>query len=324
MKVLVCGGAGYIGAHMVRCLLDHNVDVVVFDNLTTGHREAVADVPLQIGDLLDVCALDRAFKGGGFDAVLHFCALSLVGESVRNPYSYYRNNVSGSLNLLNAMRNAGCDKIVFSSTAAVYGNPLSAVIEETHPTDPINPYGASKLMVERMLADAAQAYGLRSVSLRYFNAAGAHFSGALGESHSPETHLVPNILLSALGRGGSLKIFGDNYPTSDGTCVRDYIHVDDLADAHWRALGFMERNEGAHVFNLGSGDGYSVRQIIDTAARVVGRPIAFESAPRRAGDPPILIASNSRARKYLGWEPAYSDIETIIRSAWRWHQVPRF
>jgi UDP-glucose 4-epimerase len=324
MKVLVCGGAGYIGSHMVRYLLAQGHEPVVFDNLSTGHRPAVGEAPLVVGDLLDSSALAQVLAGARFDAVMHLCARSLVGESVEQPYAYYENNVAGTLNLLQAMQAAGVQRLVFSSTAAVFGQPQGLLIDEQHPTQPINPYGASKLMVERMLADAQRAYGLRSVALRYFNAAGADPSGGIGESHHPETHLLPNVLRAALGQGSGLKVFGDDYATVDGTCVRDYVHVNDLAAAHLQALGYMDAHEGAHVFNLGNGQGFTVLQVIEAARRVTGADIPFERAPRRAGDPAVLVASSARAREVLGWQPAYRDIDAIIESAWRWHRAPRY
>ena len=324
MKVLVCGGAGYIGSHMVRHLVAQGHEVVVFDNLSTGHRMSVDGVALIEGDLLDPMALQALFATFRIDAVMHFCALSLVGVSVTEPYLYYQNNVAGSLNLLQAMQVAGVDKLVFSSTAAVFGNPESELIDETHPARPINPYGASKLMVERMLADAAVAHGLRSVALRYFNAAGADPSGDIGESHEPETHLIPNVLRAALGKGGSLKIFGDDYATRDGTCVRDYVHVNDLATAHLKAVEFMAGHGGAHVFNLGNGRGFSVLEVIRAAQRVIGTEIAFERARRRPGDPAVLVASSARAREQLGRDPVFTDIDSIIETACRWHRQPRY
>jgi UDP-glucose 4-epimerase len=320
MKILVCGGAGYIGSHMVRHLRANGHEAVVFDNLSTGHRQAVGEASLVEGDLLDPAALATLFAAHRFDAVMHFCARSLVGESVQQPYAYYRNNVAGTLNLLQAMQAAGVERLVFSSTAAVFGNPQADLIDEDHPTAPINPYGASKLMVERMLADAATAYGLRSVALRYFNAAGADPAGTLGESHDPETHLIPNVLRAALGTGSSLKVFGDDYATRDGTCVRDYVHVNDLASAHLAALAFMGAHEGAHVFNLGNGQGFSVLEVIEAARRVTGADIGFEVAPRRPGDPPVLVAASNRAREVLGWIPEFTDIGDIIATAWTWHR----
>mgnify|MGYP002716930226 CR=1 FL=1 len=323
-RVLVCGGAGYIGSHMAKWLAAHGVEPVVLDNLSTGHREAVRFGPLVEADLLDPASLDAAFAAGPFEAVMHFCARSLVGESVQQPLTYYQNNVAGTLNLLQAMQRHGVDRIVFSSTAAVFGEPVAAAIDEDHPKTPINPYGASKLMVERMLADAAQAYGLRSVTLRYFNAAGASADGDIGEAHTPETHLIPNVLRAALGDGSRLKVFGDDWPTPDGTCVRDYIHVDDLAQAHWLALDHMAAHGGAHAFNLGNGRGFSVREVIAAAEAASGRTVAFDIAPRRAGDPAVLVAASDRAREVLGWSPRHADLAEIIDSAWRWHCRPAF
>ena len=324
MNVLVCGGAGYIGSHMVKALATRGVAVTVLDNLSTGHREAVRWGELVEADLMDTAALDQLFGGRAFDAVMHFCARSLVGESVTAPYDYYANNVGGTLNLLQAMQRHGVGKLVFSSTAAVFGHPQRETIDEDHPTAPINPYGASKLMVERMLADAAHAYGLRSVALRYFNAAGASPAGEIGEAHTPETHLIPNVLRAALGSGPALKVFGDDYATPDGTCLRDYVHVDDLAQAHELALAYMDGHAGAHVFNLGNGNGFSVREVITAATQVSGRTIPFELAPRRAGDPAVLVAASGRARRELGWQPRYTELAPIIESAWRWHQAPGF
>ncbi len=309
---------------MVRLLRRHGVRTVVFDNLSTGHAESVADEHLIVGDLLEPADIDNALRGETFDAVMHFCALSIVGDSVVSPYEYYRNNVVGTLNLLRAIRSADIGKLVFSSTAAVYGIPQSPLIEEHHPTQPINPYGASKLFVERILADAARAYGLRSVSLRYFNAAGADPDGDIGESHTPETHLIPNILRCALGEGPALNIFGTDYPTPDGTCVRDYVHVGDLCRAHLLALDFMQEHDGAHAFNLGNGRGFSVLEVLESARRVTGSNIRHEVRDRRTGDPAVLVAANARAKAVLGWEPEYTDIDAIIASAWRWHRAPRY
>lgn len=320
--ILVCGGAGYIGSHMVRHLMTRGHDVVVFDNLSTGHPEAVGDALLIKGDLLDQGALDAVFDTHAIGAVMHFCAYSLVGESVANPYAYYQNNVTGTLSLLQAMRRAGIDKLVFSSSAAVF-EPTDEPIGEDHPTQPLNPYGASKLMVERILADAAVAYGLRSASLRYFNAAGASPSGDIGESHHPETHLIPNALRAALN-GETLRIFGDDYSTRDGTCIRDYVHVDDLASAHLKALAFLMQNKGAHRFNLGSEQGFSVLEIIHSIERVAGLGISVERAPRRPGDPPILVADSRYAKEQLGWTSTFTNIDEIICTAWRWHGHARY
>jgi len=322
--ILVCGGAGYIGSHMARWLALRGTRVTVLDNLSTGHREAVQWGDLVEADVLDPSSLEHAFSGRRFDAVMHFCARSLVGESMAEPYAYYANNVTGTLNLLDVMRRHGVTRLVFSSTAAVFGQPVADRIDEEHPRQPINPYGASKLMVERILADAASAYGLGSVALRYFNAAGASPDASIGESHQPETHLIPNVLRAALGTGPALKVFGDDYPTPDGTCVRDYVHVDDLAQAHELALAYLDANPGAHAFNLGNGQGFSVREVIAAAAAVSGRPIAHAIEPRRPGDPSVLVASSTKAREQLGWRPVHTRLEPIIESALRWHQAQRF
>jgi UDP-glucose 4-epimerase len=323
-RILVCGGAGYIGSHMVKLLLGQGSEVTVFDNLSTGHRAAVGEAELVVGDIRDRTALSALFARRSFDAIMHFCASSIVADSVANPYAYYDNNVHGTLCLLDAARDAGINRFVFSSTAAVYGVPEQDLIGEDHPTRPVNPYGASKLMSERILSDAASAYGMHSVSLRYFNAAGADPDGQLGESHQPETHLIPNILRSALDSGLRLQVFGTDYATVDGSCVRDYIHVADLADAHLRALTFLDGHPGAHHFNLGSGKGYSVLQVVDAAREATDRPIPVSVRPRRPGDPPVLVASNRRALDELGWRPRRSDLREIIASAWRWHRDPRY
>jgi len=323
-RVLVCGGAGYIGAHMAKALVHAGHEVTVFDNLSTGHRAAVQWGELIEGNLLDGESLASLFRAHDFDAVMHFCALSQVAESVRDPYAYYRNNVVGTLNLLEAMRRTGVQRLVFSSTAAVYGVPMADKLDESQPTAPINPYGASKLMVETMLQDAAHAYGLRSVALRYFNAAGADPAGEIGESHTPETHLIPNVLRHALGIGEDLKVFGDDYATRDGTCVRDYVHVNDLASAHLLAMHHLDKHEGAHRFNLGSGSGYTVMEVIQAAREITGKPIPFALAPRRAGDPPVLVADSRRAAEILGWHPSFNSMSAIIETAWRWHRKPRY
>lgn len=324
MEILVCGGAGYIGAHMVKLLRESGHRIRVLDNLSTGHRSAVHRSELIEADLLDVDALEAVFPAHRFDAVMHFCARSVVGESVAQPYGYYGNNVVGTLNLLAAMQKHRVSQLVFSSTAAVFGHPSAERIDEDHPTNAINPYGRSKRMVELILQDAARAYGLRSVALRYFNAAGADPSGRIGESHHPETHLIPNLFRSLLADGPPLKVFGADYPTVDGTCVRDYVHVNDLADAHLKALHWMGANEGAACFNLGNGHGFSVRQIIDAAQKVAGRPVKYEVAARREGDPAMLVASSELARRELGWRPRYTKIEDILNTAWRWHQSPAY
>lgn len=309
---------------MVRFLASRGHEAVVLDNLSTGHRDAVPAGMLEVADILEPATLGAVFARHRFDGVIHFCARSLVGESVAQPYAYYENNVAGTLNLLQAMRASGVGSIVFSSTAAVFGNPETPLIDEGHATRPINPYGASKLMVERILADAAGAYGLRSTALRYFNAAGADPAGDIGESHQPETHLIPNVLRAALGHGLGLRVFGNDYATRDGTCVRDYIHVNDLASAHLLALEYMQANEGAHLFNLGNGQGFTVLEVIEAARGVTGKSIGFVQDARRPGDPAVLVASSEEAQRVLGWKPRFTDIGEIIETAWRWHQSPRY
>jgi UDP-glucose 4-epimerase len=323
-KVLVCGGAGYIGAHMVRLLGEAGHDVVVFDDLSQGHAAAIPGVPLVRGDLLDRAALDGAFRDHRVDAVFHFAALIAVGESVAEPDRYYRNNVCGTLNLLDAMRAAGVDRLVFSSSAAVYGDPVTERIDESHPKAPISPYGRTKWMMEQALADHAAAFGIRSVSFRYFNAAGADPEGGIGEAHDPETHLIPNVLLAALGARPALDVFGDDYDTRDCTCVRDYVHVRDIAAAHLRALDWMEANAGAHAFNLGNGAGFSIREVIEAAGRVTGCAIPCRVSPRRAGDPAVLVADSGRARDALGWAPDLPELDAIIETAWAWHRAPLY
>lgn len=325
MNVLVLGGAGYIGSHMCKMLARHNHDIIVFDNLSTGHKHAVKWGDLFIGDVLNKLDLERVFaQHGPFDLVIHFCAKSLVGESVQQPLQYYENNVIGTMNLLEVMLDTGHDKLVFSSTAAVYGMPAVSLIDESQPRQPINPYGQSKNMVEQILQDVYHAHGLSSVCLRYFNACGADPDGDIGERHQPETHLIPNILKSVGDQHSKLKVFGNNYPTQDGTCVRDYVHVNDLASAHLLAGQYLTSHSGAHAFNLGNGDGFSVLEVINAAEQVVGQPIAYTIEPRRAGDPPILVANASQAKQALAWQPEYTDIKTIIDSAWRWHQHEQF
>jgi UDP-glucose 4-epimerase len=319
-KILVVGGAGYIGSHMVKALHQAGYEPVTLDNLATGYADAVRYGELVQGDLGDARLLDELLGDGGFQGVMHFAAFSLVGESVEDPAKYYRNNVAGTLTLLEAMARHSVPAFIFSSTAAVFGEPDYAPIDEAHPVRPINPYGASKWMVERMLADFDAAHGLRSVSLRYFNAAGADPDGELGERHDPETHLIPIVLQAASGRRSHVAINGTDYPTGDGTCVRDYIHVADLCQAHLLALERLLQGAGSAVYNLGNGAGYSIRQVIDTVRAVTGRAFEVREGPRRPGDPARLVADSGKAREALGWEPRLG-LEAIVRHAWAWERV---
>lgn len=319
--ILVCGGAGYIGSHMVDKLAQEGKQVLVIDSLVTGFRKAVApNVHFMQGDLRDPMFLKDVFTKYKISAVYHFAASSLVGESVGNPFKYYDNNVTGTLRLLEQMRLYKVKRIVFSSTAAVYGEPESVPIKEDQSKKPGSPYGESKLVVENMLKWADQAYGIKSVCLRYFNVAGAAAEGHIGEAHNPETHLIPNVIKAAQGLQ-KLTVFGDDYPTADGTCIRDYIHVSDLVDAHEKAMLYLEEGGESDVFNLGNGGGFSVKEIIDATQKVSGKTIDFEIAARRAGDPAVLVADASKAKAILGWEPAVTDLKDIIGSAWRWHEA---
>ncbi|MEA5626070.1 UDP-glucose 4-epimerase GalE [Nostoc sp. UHCC 0251] len=321
--ILVTGGAGYIGSHTVLALKQAGYNVVILDNLVYGHRdlvEKVLQVELIVGDTGDRALLDHLFKTRDIAAVMHFSAYAYVGESVTDPAKYYRNNVVGTLTLLEAMLTASVKKFVFSSTCATYGVPEFVPIPENHPQNPINPYGATKLMVERILSDFDVAYGFQSVRFRYFNAAGANPSGLLGEDHNPETHLIPLVLMTALGKRESISIFGTDYPTPDGTCIRDYIHVNDLADAHILGLEYLLKGGDSEVFNLGNGSGFSVREVIAAAEQVTGVSIPIEERDRRPGDPPILIGSGEKARTILGWQPQYPSIKDIVTHAWQWHQ----
>lgn len=322
-SILVTGGAGYIGSHAVLALKAKGYDVVILDNLVYGHREIVEDhlkAELIVGDTRDRALLDQIFQTRPISAVMHFAAYAYVGESVSNPAKYYHNNVVGTLTLLEAMQKAGINQFVFSSTCATYGIPTSVPISETHPQQPINPYGASKLMVERILQDFDTAYQLKSVIFRYFNAAGADPQGRTGEDHQPETHLIPLILLTALGKRKAIKIFGTDYPTRDGTCIRDYIHVTDLAQAHVLGLEYLLNGGSSEVFNLGNGNGFTVREMIATAKAVTQQDFTVEETARRPGDPAMLVGSSEKARQILNWQPEYADLEQIIRHAWHWHQ----
>jgi len=318
--VLVTGGAGYIGSHTVRRLVRNGYQIVVFDNLSKGHRWAVSqDVPLIVGDIADTAHVAMTIRQFHVTSIIHFAAFSLVGESMIEPRTYYTNNVIGTLHLLDAMRATGVDRIVFSSSAAVYGEPATVPIGEDSALVPTNVYGRTKVVIEGILHDYVVAYGLRSVSLRYFNAAGADPNGGIGEDHDPETHLIPLVLQAAAGRRSSVSVFGRDYPTADGTCVRDYVHVNDLADAHVLALESLER-QAEGTYNLGNGEGFSVKQIIETAQRIVGHDIPILEVGRRVGDPAVLVASNQRACRELGWTPQLVDLEAIVRTAWNWEQ----
>ena len=319
MAILVTGGAGYIGSHTVAALLEQGKEVVVIDNLQTGHRRALLGGKLYEGDLRDKELLKRLFSENDIEAVIHFAANSLVGESMKDPVKYFDNNVYGTLCLLDAMNQANVRKIVFSSTAATYGEPEKVPIEESDKTEPTNVYGETKLTMERMMAWFDQVLGIKYVSLRYFNAAGAHESGKIGEDHRPESHLIPLIIQAVLGQRPSIQVFGDDYNTPDGTCVRDYIHVGDLADAHLRAVDYLQRGGDSNVFNLGNGQGFSVKEVIETVKSVTGRDFPVVISPRRAGDPAVLIASSDKARSVLGWQPSRGKLEDIIESAWAWH-----
>ena len=321
--ILVTGGAGYIGSHAVLALQRAGYQVVILDNLVYGHQDIVENVlktELVVGDTNDRTLLDNLFQTHDIAAVMHFAAYAYVGESVGDPAKYYRNNVIGTLTLLEAMKAAGINKFVFSSTCATYGVPKTIPIPEDHPQNPINPYGASKLMVERILKDFDPAYDFKSVYFRYFNAAGADPNGLLGEDHNPETHLIPLVLQTALGKRESISIFGTDYPTEDGSCVRDYIHVTDLADAHVLGLEYLLKGGDTTVFNLGNGNGFSVKEVINTAREVTGKEIKAIECDRRPGDPPALVGGAEKARDILGWNPQYSDLKTILSHAWQWHQ----
>lgn len=323
LTILVTGGAGYIGSHAVLALQQAGYEVIVLDNLSYGHREIVEQVlkvKLIVGDTSDRALLDEIFTTHKIAAVMHFAAFIAVGESVSEPGKYYHNNVSGTLTLLEAMVAASIKKFVFSSTCALYGVPKFVPITEDHPQDPISPYATTKWMVERILSDFDTAYDFKSVCFRYFNAAGANPDGLLGEDHAPETHLIPLVLLTAMQKRDVISILGTDYPTRDGTCIRDYIHVADLAQAHVLGLDYLLKGGNSDVFNLGNGSGFSVREVIEAAKKITGREIKTEERDRRAGDPPALVGSSDKARKILGWNPQYPDINEIIAHAWQWHQ----
>lgn len=318
MKILVVGGAGYIGSHMVKMLLSHGHQVVTFDNLSAGFRDAVLGGEFVLGDLADRVALDNVFTLHQFDAVMHFASFIQVGESVKWPDKYYRNNFSNTLNLLDAMVGHNVKRFIFSSTAAIFGEPEYVPIDELHAKRPLNAYGQSKWMVEQVLADYDRAFGLRHMCLRYFNAAGADPAGLLGERHAPETHLIPLVLQAASGRRKHIAVFGRDYATPDGTCIRDYIHIVDLCSAHLAALNVLARGGDSACFNLGNGAGFSVQQVIDVAQQVTGITIKVVDAPRRAGDPARLVADARRARRDLGWTPQHAALDAIVKDAWRW------
>lgn len=324
MAVLVCGGAGYIGSHINKQLHREGYDTVVFDNLVYGHREAVKWGCFEQGDLKNPEDIERIFQKYSIEAVFHFAAYAYVGESMEDPEKYYCNNVVNTLNLLKAMRKYGCNRIIFSSTCATYGVPGQLPITEEMPQNPINPYGAAKWMVERIFKDYHQAYGLQFVVLRYFNAAGADPDGEIGESHNPETHLIPLVLDAASGRRAEIKVFGTDYDTPDGSCIRDYIHVYDLATAHLLALHYLENGKESDFFNLGNEQGTSVLEVIDSVKKVTGQDFSVVFADRRAGDPAKLVGSNKKAQRLLGWKPEYGAIDKIIEHAWKWHEHGKY
>jgi UDP-glucose-4-epimerase GalE len=318
--ILVTGGAGYIGSHTVRRLRGQGLETVILDDLSEGHAGA-ASGPLVRGDLGDREGLSRLFAEWKPRAVIHFAASCLVGESVADPAKYWRNNVANTLVLLDAMRGAGCDRLVFSSTCSLYGDPIRTPIDEGHPVAPINPYASTKAAAERAIDESGRAYGLRWTALRYFNAAGATPAGDLGEDHEPESHLIPRVLRAALGKDRLVEIYGNDYPTPDGTCVRDYIHVEDLAEAHILALRHLDGGGKSGALNLGTGTGNSVREVIEACRRVTGKDLPVEVRPRRPGDPAILVADGARTRSTLGWAPRFPRLEEIVETAWAWHRA---
>ena len=320
MNILIVGGAGYIGSHMCKYLSQNGYTPIVLDNLVCGHRESVKWGPFIKGSMDDKALLNHIFKGYEIAAVMHFAGFICVGESVENPAKYYQNNVSATTTLLESMIKENVLNFIFSSSAAIYGEPLEIQIKEDHPLSPVNPYGRSKLMVEQIMDDFGNAYGLKSASLRYFNAAGADPDGELGEDHRPETHLIPLVLQTAMNQRKTIEIYGDDYPTGDGTCIRDYIHINDLVLAHLLALERLLDDLPGGQYNLGNGDGYSVKQVIDVARQVTEKPITSKVVERRPGDPAVLIGSSEKAIKELGWKPEFTDLNTIIETAWKWHK----
>ena len=324
MAILICGGAGYIGSHVNKQLHMDGYETIVFDNLIYGHRESVKWGTFVEGDLKNIEDIEAVFKAYSIEAVFHFAAYAYVGESVYEPERYYYNNVVNTLNLLKVMRVYNCNKIIFSSTCATYGEPEIVPITENMRQNPINPYGRTKLTVERMLKDYQRAYGLQFVVLRYFNAAGADPDGEIGESHNPETHIIPLVLDAALGRRPDIKVFGTDYDTPDGSCIRDYIHVTDLANAHVKALYYLEEGNPSDFFNLGNTTGTSVLEVVDSVKRVTGKNFRVTLSERRPGDPAKLVGSSKKAGKVLGWEPKYGDIDTIVAHAWKWHENKKY
>lgn len=323
--ILVTGGAGYIGSHTVKHLLAAGEKIVVLDNLVFGHREALpaGQVAFVQGEMSDAALVEKIFAEHKPEAVLHFAAYAFVGESVENPLKYYRNNIAAPLTVLDAMQRHGCKRFIFSSTCATYGNPVRVPMDESHPQEPVNPYGASKQMLERVLRDCEAAWGLKSVFLRYFNASGCDLAGEIGEDHEPETHLIPRILMAATGEIEAITVFGTDYPTPDGTCIRDYIHVADLASAHALALDYLRKGNATTAVNLGTGRGFSVKEIISVAESVTGKKIPVTFGPRRAGDPPELVANPAKAKEVLGWEALHKDPRSHIETAWKWMTGPR-
>lgn len=319
MKLLIPGGAGYIGSHMVRYAQEQNHEVVVLEDFSTGHEWAIKDCEVIKVNLLDHHKLSKLLRKRHFDGVIHFAAKSLVGESVIKPELYFYNNVVGTLNLVNEMLKNDVNNLVFSSSAAIFGIPIMDKISENHPKDPINPYGQSKLMVENILKDICAAHDFNAICLRYFNAAGAHESCEIGEAHDPETHLIPNVIKAAQSKNSNLKVFGNDYPTPDGTCIRDYVHVTDLAEAHLLGLEYMQNNKLFSAFNLGNGDGFSVLEVIKSCEKIANNKIPFQINHRRKGDPAVLVSDSKFAKEALKWNPKYNDISDIINSAWLWH-----